>query len=131
MFDGPVAAEKNLVDGEGWMQDLFARMPQHARDSFTPDQMEALRGAARTMKWGRHPIDIRISLPTLFSRYYLVVVSGKERRSKERRSAERKRHPVKTWRNAFFAILIIAGAFYLFAFLATLFFSFLWTGPLI
>lgn len=116
------------MDGDGLMRDLFARMPHDAQDSFSPDQLKALRSAARSMKWGQHPINIRVSVPTLFSRYYLVVVSGKERRSKGRRGVERARHPIKTWRNALFALCLVAGALYLFALLGTLLFSTLWTG---
>ena len=57
-----------------------------------------------------HPIDIRISVPYGFGRFYLTVVGGLERRNPERLAAERHKHP-----------LIKAGNVLLFFGLGTLF----------
>jgi hypothetical protein len=44
--------------------------------------------------WGHHPINIRSSIRTLLSRYYVTVLAGPERRSKSRRQEERGQHPI-------------------------------------
>ncbi len=44
--------------------------------------------------WGNdHPVNIRLSIPLLFTRYYVTILAGKERRSGERVASERKTHP--------------------------------------
>ncbi len=43
-----------------------------------------------------HPINLRLSIPLLFKRYYVTIVAGEERRSPERRVEERQKHPIKT-----------------------------------
>ena len=41
-----------------------------------------------------HPVDIRLSIPLPFARYYVTIVAGKERRGRERLASERRKHPV-------------------------------------
>lgn len=41
-----------------------------------------------------HPVNLRLSVPLPFGRYYLTIVGGKERRSVERRVQDRLQHPV-------------------------------------
>ena len=41
-----------------------------------------------------HPVNLRVSIPLPFGRYYVTLVAGKERRSAERRAAERLKHPI-------------------------------------
>ncbi len=57
--------------------------------------------------WGQHPINIRFSIRTLLSRYYIVVLAGPERREKARRREERKRHPLFTGNNLWFTLFLI------------------------
>lgn len=62
-------------------------------------------------EWGRHPINIRLSLPLGFGRYYVTVVAGRERRSRERIASERDRHPLVSLGNlsVFFSFGVICG----------------------
>ncbi len=56
--------------------------------------------------WGNvHPVNIRLSIPLLFGRYYVTVVAGKERRSGERLASERKKHPLMKLGN----LVVMAG----------------------
>ncbi len=62
---------------------------------------------------GEHPINLRLSVPLPFFRFYVTIVAGKERRSAARRAEERRRHPILTAGNLFLmtyggAILAIA-----------------------
>ena len=61
-----------------------------------PARPENIREGA----WGaRHAINLRVSIPFGFRRYYVTVVAGRERRSAARRSAERRLHPLVTFGN--------------------------------
>lgn len=59
----------------------------------------------------RHAINVRITIPLPFSRFYLTVVGGRERRNPDRRADERQKHPLVTKGNiVFLGILgIITG----------------------
>jgi len=59
--------------------------------------------------WMAHPVDIRVSLPLPFGRYYLTLVAGPERRSAERLAAERGRRPVATLSNFLFLFATTLG----------------------
>ena len=101
----------------------FDRLPRQVRDGFTAAQRQALNDWAVTQDWTRHPVDIRLSIPTLLSRYYLVVLGGRERRHKARRAAERQKHPLSTCANWLFIAGTIGMAFYFFALLAASLFT--------
>ncbi len=58
--------------------------------------------------WGRHPINIRVSIPLISGRWFFTLIGGPERRDDERRAEERKKHPLVTLGNAVF--LFIFGA---------------------
>ena len=90
------------IEGSGLIESLLARMPEGMRESFTPDQVAALRHAAWRSKFGTHPIDIRWSIPFLNKPFYLVVLAGPERRSLARRAAERSRFPMARIGNLLF-----------------------------
>ena len=84
----------------------------------------AVADRARPGEWsGQHPINLRLSVPLPFFRFYVTIVAGRERRSPARRAEERRKHPILTAGNLFLmtyggAVLAIAlGAI---AMLATL-----------
>ncbi len=81
------------VEGSGLIDSLLTRMPPTLRESFTSEQIAALRHAAWRSKFGKHPIDIRWTIPFLHKPFYLVLLAGPERRSAARRLAERSRFP--------------------------------------
>jgi hypothetical protein len=67
----------------------------------------APEGAPTKREWtGDHPLNIRVSLPTPFGRYYLTLVGGRERRAGTRRAAERQKHPLDTPANIAFLFLV-------------------------
>ncbi len=49
--------------------------------------------------WDRHPVNLRLSIPLPFGRYYVTLVAGKERRGAERLASERRKHPLLTFGN--------------------------------
>jgi len=70
---------------------------------------EGVKAGAK--EWGRHPVNIRISVPLGIGRYYITIVAGRERRSRERRVEERRKHPLVSAGNlgAFFTLGVICG----------------------
>ena len=86
-------------------------MKQLAPDHSVNEETESSTSEAFGARWsGRdHPLNIRVSLPLPFGRYYVVVLAGKELRGAERREAERQKHPL--WTAANTILLFAAGLF--------------------
>jgi len=63
-----------------------------------------LTGKDHPTTWVSHPIDIRISMPLLHTRFYFTIVAGRERRPAHRRRTERKSFPILTFGNTFFVL---------------------------
>jgi hypothetical protein len=109
-------------DSDGLLTGLLHNLPEDARGLFSEDHLTALSAACGKLKWGRHPVDMRLSIPTLFSRYYLVLLGGPERRDGGRLADEKLRHPFRTFGNFLFLGAIIALGIYGVIFLETLIF---------
>jgi hypothetical protein len=65
--------------------------------------------AAGDRVWMAHPVDIRLSLPLPFGRYYLTLVAGPERRSRRRLADDRQRRPLATLGNLVFFFFSALG----------------------
>ncbi len=71
------------------------RLEQETREGLSDNSSISTRKAPGGEPWGNdHPVNIRLSIPLLFGRYYVTIVAGKERRSGERLASERKKHPL-------------------------------------
>jgi hypothetical protein len=59
----------------------------------------------------KHWVNVRLSVPLLFGRYYVTIVAGPERRSYERLKSEKYRHPLLTFGNliAYFIFGSVVG----------------------
>lgn len=75
---------------------LLANMPEDVASSFTELQLTMIEHAREGGKWHNHPVDIRLSIPVPWRRFYLVLLAGPEQRSSERRKIERARRPLRT-----------------------------------
>ena len=117
-----------LVAGNGLYDALLSRMPDEARASFNEAQLAALREAAADSNWASHPVDIRLSIPLLVKRLYVVFLCGEERRDTARRSAERRRFPLAKIGNLLFIAGIAAAVLYCSAFLGTASYILLFSG---
>ncbi len=53
-----------------------------------------------------HPLNIRMSIPFIFGRYYITIVAGKERRARARLALDKRQHPLDTPGNVVFLFLI-------------------------
>lgn len=76
---------------------------------------ETTKSVKNKRDWGQHPLNLRVSLPLPFGRWYLTLVAGREKRSQERLIEEREKHPLETASNLMFllSIGIISTAFML------------------
>src|SRR5262245_11288907 len=85
---------------------VLRRLPVDVRQSFTPEQVSAIRNAASSARARRHPIDARFGMRLpLLGRCYLVVLIGKDLRSDRRRAADRALRPTDHISNAVLAVL--------------------------
>ena len=51
-------------------------------------------------RWSnRHFVNLRLSVPFIWSRHYLAIVAGSDRRQAERRERDRAKHPISTFGN--------------------------------
>ena len=91
-----------------------------------PNRQNPGQDLIRASWTGAHPVDIRLSIPLPFRRFYITVVAGTERRDRERLEAERVRRPLCKLGNIVFlgysglivmlalsAMIIGAGAFFI------------------
>ncbi len=76
--------------------DFLERIAPEIRETFTAQQSAAIN---RAFQRRHHDVDIRVSVPLPGGRRYLVLLMGKEQRSRERRRFERLRQPVVTAMN--------------------------------
>lgn len=96
---------------------LFERLPGWVIDTLSPEQKEAIHGAAVDASWSRPPINIRLSIPFFGRNYFVTVVGGESKRSAERRDHDKHRYPLRTAANVFF-FLGVGAIFYLCALFA-------------
>ncbi len=71
----------------------------------------AQRSAPGAESWDRHAVNLRLSIPLPFGRYYVTLVAGKERRGADRLASERRKHPLLTFGNVavFFGLGCVCG----------------------
>lgn len=108
-----------MLMGDVQAEQLMRSIDPAVLQSLSPAQQEAIRQAARRDAWVGHPVDLRLSLPLPFGRFYVTLVAGREQRSGLRRRSER--HPLDSLGNiCFFAgatVMLGALAFTLASFL--------------
>ncbi len=75
------------------------------------DDRGAPGGAPGAESWDRHAVNLRLSIPLPFGRYYVTLVAGKERRGAGRLASERRKHPLLTFGNVavFFGLGSVCG----------------------
>ncbi|MBD2214935.1 hypothetical protein H6G27_34595 [Nostoc linckia FACHB-104] len=89
-------------------EQLFAEIDPEVANSFTLEQLAAIKRGFGSSAWTRHPLDIRVSVPIPGLRFYLVLLGGSERRSQKRLRYEKGLYPFWTIKNILFIIAILA-----------------------
>jgi hypothetical protein len=98
---------KQSSRADSLFEQLLAHVPPETVATFTTAQLNVLKQASSNLGWKKHTIDIRLSIPILVSRFYLVILAGPERRSCKRLHEERGKYPVWTFTN----LIAISGFF--------------------
>ena len=117
--ESAVLTDQAEEESSGLFKALLENLPPSQRDAFSPEQRAALRDAADRCNWSGHATDIRLSIPLVSKRYYLVLLAGEEKRSRDRLRRERKERPVATLGNIAFLLGLVS--------LGTIIGSFVWT----
>ncbi len=80
-----------------------------------------------------HPLNVRVSIPLFFGRYYLTLVAGKERRARARLASDRRQNPLDTPGNVLFLFLVgvVAAAGSVALIYLLLAYVFGWSGRLV
>jgi|GEM_PF-4978774 len=101
-----IAADSDSVEENG-LDRIGEISADEVEDSTSNDSGGAAKPVADTREWGgQHPINLRVTLPLPFRRWYVTLVAGPERRSKDRLKQERAKHPLETLPNLMFLLSI-------------------------
>ncbi len=68
----------------------------------TARDLQLIEAAARARPHAMHGVDIRLSVPLAWRRYYLAIMAGTERREPSRRVLDRQARPLATLGNVLF-----------------------------
>jgi hypothetical protein len=101
---------------DGLFKAILSRMSEPERLAFDDHHIESLKHACARLRWDAHRVDIRLSIPVLIGRYYLVLLAGPERRNATRRKDERGRHPFWRWGNVVFGACCLLVLLYVIVF---------------
>ena len=83
------------------------RLAEQAPEGFVCESSALVRRRSGGECWGNdHPVNIRLSIPVFFARYYVTIVAGKERRSRERLASEYKKHSLLKVGNVLFIVAV-------------------------
>jgi hypothetical protein len=77
---------KKFSHNDPFLQQFFARIPTETAATFTNEQLTELKKVFSGRLFKGHAVDIRLSIPFLMKRFYIVFILGKEKRSKKRES---------------------------------------------
>jgi hypothetical protein len=69
------------IDQDPFIRGLKQRLPEHLRESFSEEQLDALRGVFGARSWVRHRVDLRGTVRFWRDRYYFAIVAGRNKRS--------------------------------------------------
>ena len=75
---------KRPIKEEPNVQHMLERMPKNVADSFTDDQLFHLNTVLAGRRWGSHKVDVRGTIGLLRSRYYFVLLAGRDKRDLSR-----------------------------------------------
>lgn len=74
---------------------FFSRIPREVAESFTDEQLTAIKTVFGGETWDEHPVDVRGSVRMPFRRWYFVLIAGPDKRSPKRRRSSRRQRPIR------------------------------------
>ncbi|MFM2061368.1 MAG: hypothetical protein RLZZ507_1038 [Cyanobacteriota bacterium] len=95
-------------------EELFYQISPEIAETFTNEQIAAIKNGFQGREWHEHFIDKRISILIPILPFYVVLLAGEERRSKQRWKYEKSLYPFWTPGNIsilfIFALMIVTGS---------------------
>ena len=88
---------------------LLEKVPADMRDSFSVDQLVALKVALGGRTWGAHALDLRWTLKLWRWQYYFVVLAGRNRRTLSDRERQVQRLSMAVFLTAFLLMSTAVG----------------------
>lgn len=89
---------------------FFSRIPAEIAQSFSPEQLEAVKLAFGARSPGAHALDLRCSVPFGDRAWYVVLLAGQMRRLSPHRTIKRLFRPSRSTVSAVSAIAIVIVA---------------------
>ncbi|MBD2680071.1 MULTISPECIES: hypothetical protein [Nostoc] len=83
---------------------IWNQIDPEIKNTFDEEQIKAIKKSLTASSKSPHYLDLRISVPIAKLSFYLVLLGGKERRSKKRLQYEKSLHPLWTPINSLFLI---------------------------
>lgn len=106
---GAAGTSHSSLRDEPFVRNLLAKLPVQARDSFSDDQLLALKVALGGRSWGVHALDLRWTLKVWRWHYYFVVLSGRNRRELTRSEREAARIALAVMASIFLVLFTLIG----------------------
>lgn len=100
---------ENDIKDDPFVVGLLSKLPADERESFTPDQLMALKAALGGRAWGAHAVDIRWTLKFWRWRYYFVFLAGRNRRELSRQDEQIARFAMAVFLTIFILISTLLG----------------------
>ncbi len=91
-------------------EQFYHKISPEVKKTLTHEQIQALKTACESHSHNRHFLSIRVSLPIFRSKFYMVVLAGKERRSKQCLHYKKGMYPLRNPIN----ILLLLGLLIIF-----------------
>ncbi len=74
---------------------FFSRIPPEVAQSFTDEQLTAIKTVFGGSSWDNHPVDFRGTVRLPFKRWYFVLLAGPDKRSPKRQRSTRPLWPIR------------------------------------
>lgn len=81
---------------------FFRRLSDDVTAGLTAEQRSAIAAALAAESVNSPPINIRVSIPSPFGRWYVTIFAGREKRSRARLKDDRNIYPLRTFGNILF-----------------------------
>lgn len=103
-----------MSEQDAFVKGLKERLPDDLRDSFSNEQLSALKVAFGARQWGRHPVDMRGTLKLWRWRYYFVLLAGRNQRDLSRAQQELSLTAKALGVSVFLMISLLVGLLFLY-----------------
>ena len=108
--------KKKSFHPDPFFQRFFEQVPPEIAHTFTPEQLHAIKHIYGDRTLAKHAVNLRLSVPIPGSRFYFILLSGKEQRSRARILKQSKLYPIWTRLNAIaITVIIVLLLFIVFA----------------